>query len=188
MHCPVQNDNVARMQDHLAFVEFEADDAVQDNVEVRRRRCVHPRTRWISKLRQVLCDIAVEVILVAGRNLEDREAATARRGKAAAPSRLDPRVGEVRDIVPAPDNVEDDAIGAAVLDGICVVIADDARAPALIVPGDYSSNHVPLRALPAERIMPVPAAVAHADVPFRGARDADNRCSVASFCARQRGA
>jgi hypothetical protein len=107
---------------------------------------VHPRTGLISKLREVLCDVAVEVILVAGRNLEDHEAATARRGKAAVPSRLDPCVGEVRDIVPAPDNVEDDALGAAELDGTCVVIADDTRAPALIVPRDYSSNHVSPRA------------------------------------------
>jgi len=102
---------------------------------------VHPRTGWISKLRQGVCDVPVEEGLVAGRQLEDSKAATTRRGKAAVPSRLDPRIGEVRDIVPAPDNVEADAIGTAILDCICVVIAHDARSPALIVPGNYSSNH-----------------------------------------------
>jgi hypothetical protein len=40
---PVQDDNVAWMQDHLAVVELESDCAVQDDVEVRRGCCVHPR-------------------------------------------------------------------------------------------------------------------------------------------------
>jgi hypothetical protein len=55
----------------------------------------------------------------------------------------------VRDIVPAPHDVEDTA-GAAVVDGVCVIIADDARTASLLVPGDYSSNHAPPSAVPVD--------------------------------------
>jgi hypothetical protein len=48
----------------------------------------------------------------------------------------------VRDIVPAPHDVEDTA-GASVLDDVCVIITYDTRTPSLIVSADYPSNHAP---------------------------------------------
>ena len=37
MHCPVQNNDVARMQGHLALIEFQTDHTVQDDVKVGGR-------------------------------------------------------------------------------------------------------------------------------------------------------
>ena len=84
---------------------------------------MHPRPCWISELAQVVGDKVVEVVLVAGRQPEDNEAAAAWWWEAAVPSRLNARVGKVRDVVPSPDDMEEDAIRSAVL--VCVAVADN---------------------------------------------------------------
>jgi hypothetical protein len=67
----------------------------------------------------------------------------------------------VRDIIPAPHDVEDTA-GAAVLDGVCVIIADDARTASLIVSGDYSSDHAPPLCRTSRRHTDCPFGACHA--------------------------
>ena len=63
---PVQDDNVARMKSHLARFELEVDRALQHDVEVRRRSCVHPGPCSIGELRHALDDIAIQGVVVAG--------------------------------------------------------------------------------------------------------------------------
>jgi hypothetical protein len=166
VQCPVQDDNIAGTEDLLAVFELEADGAVQDDVKVQRGRCVHPGTLWISELRHGVYDVVVKIVLVARRQLDDCDAATAWRRRRAAPSRLVPRIREVCDIVPAPDDVEE-ATGVAEVDGVCVIVAYDARPPALIMPGNYPSNHAaPCAEIVGAHRLPDPVAIARTELPF----------------------
>jgi hypothetical protein len=51
---PVLHDDIAGIQDHFTVIEFKANGALQDDVEVQRRGDVHPWTCRVSELRHAL--------------------------------------------------------------------------------------------------------------------------------------
>jgi hypothetical protein len=65
--CAVLNDNVPRSQDYFAGVQFESNCSGEDDVEIERRRRMHPRPTCVGERLHVLHHESVERLALTSR-------------------------------------------------------------------------------------------------------------------------